>query len=197
MTTRCFHRFAAAFAAGLCAATAAPAARAAAAGATAPVVPPRIADAAATYVEAGTYPALVVVMVDDGRDQIAGFGRLADGRAPDAHTVFEIGSVTKTFTALLLAARVQAGAATLETPVASLLPDFAVPSRDGHAITLGLLAEQFSGLPRLPGNLAPADLGDPYADYGRARLQAFLAGYALPREPGAAYEYSNLGFGLL
>ncbi|CAM5251075.1 DUF3471 domain-containing protein [Rhodanobacter lindaniclasticus] len=80
--------------------------------------------------------------------------------------------------------------------MATLLPDFRIPERNGKPITLGLLAEQFSGLPRLPGNLQPADLGNPYADYGRDRLKA-LAGYRLPRDPGAAYEYSNLGFGLL
>jgi CubicO group peptidase (beta-lactamase class C family) len=177
--------------------TALAAALGAAAAAEAPVLPPRIAQVAQQYVEAGTYPAMVVVMVDGGRSQVAGFGKLADGRAPDGRTVFEIGSVTKTFTALLLAEGVQAKAFRLDTPVADLLPGFELPSRHGKPITLGLLAEQFSGLPRLPGNLQPADLGNPYADYGRDRLKAFLASYRLPRDPGAAYEYSNLGFGVL
>ena len=161
------------------------------------VLPARIAKVAQQYADAGVYPAMVLVMVDDGHVQVAGFGQLADGRAPDGDTVFEIGSVTKTFTALLLAHEVEAKAVSLDTPVATLLPDFKIPSRHGKPITLGLLAEQFSGLPRLPGNLQPADLGNPYADYGRDRLEAFLAGYNLPRDPGAAYEYSNLGFGLL
>jgi len=161
------------------------------------VLPARIAKVAQQYADAGVYPAMVVVMVDGGHAQVAGFGKLADGRAPDGDTVFEIGSVTKTFTALLLAREVEAKTVSLDTPVATLLPDFKIPSRHGKPITLGLLAEQFSGLPRLPGNLQPADLGNPYADYGRDRLKAFLAGYMLPRDPGAAYEYSNLGFGLL
>lgn len=161
------------------------------------VLPARIAKVARQYADAGVYPAMVVVMVDDGHAQVAGFGKLADGRAPDGDTVFEIGSVTKTFTALLLARAVEAKTVSLDTPVATLLPDFKFPSRHGRPITLGLLAEQFSGLPRLPGNLEPADLGNPYADYGRDRLRAFLASYTLPRDPGAAYEYSNLGFGLL
>ena len=161
------------------------------------VLPARIAKVAQQYADAGVYPAMVVVMVDGGHAQVAGFGKLADGRAPDGDTVFEIGSVTKTFTALLLAREVEAKTVSLDTPVATLLPDFKIPSHHGKPITLGLLAEQFSGLPRLPGNLQPADLGNPYADYGRDRLKAFLAGYMLPRDPGAAYEYSNLGFGLL
>ncbi|HET6432520.1 serine hydrolase [Dyella sp.] len=163
----------------------------------APVLPARIADAATRLTEAGTYPAMVVVMVDGDHTQIAGFGKLADGRAPNAATVFEIGSITKTFTAAVLAHDVQTTPLTLDTPVAGLLPDFQLPSRDGHVITLGLLAEQFSGLPRLPGNLQPTDLDDPYADYDSARLKRFLASYTLARDPGASYEYSNLGFGLL
>lgn len=161
------------------------------------LLPARIATVAQQYADAGVYPAMVVVMVDDGHAQVAGFGKLADGRAPDGDTVFEVGSVTKTFTALLLAREVEAKGLNLDTPVATLLPDFQIPSRDDKPITLGLLAEQYSGLPRLPGNLQPADLGNPYADYGRDRLKTFLASYSLPRDPGAAYEYSNLGFGLL
>jgi CubicO group peptidase (beta-lactamase class C family) len=169
----------------------------AAAIAKSPVLPARIASVAQQYAEAGVYPAMVVVMVGDGRAQVAGFGQLADGKVPDGRTVFEIGSVTKTFTALLLAQAVQAKAVSLDTPVAQLLPDFSIPARGGKPITLGLLAEQFSGLPRMPCNWHPADLGNPYADYGRDLLKAFLADYKLPRDPGAAYEYSNLGFGLL
>src|SRR5690606_39223249 len=54
-----------------------------------------------------------------------------------------------------------------------------------------------SGLPRLPGNFAPKDITNPYADYTPERLYEFLSGYSLPRDPGASYEYSNLGMGLL
>lgn len=115
----------------------------------------------------------------------------------DGNTLFEIGSITKTFTATLLAREVLAGRLTLETPVARLLDGFTVPSRNGKEITLGSIATQHSGLPRLPTNMAPADPDNPYADYDAAKLKAFLADYQLPRDPGASYEYSNLGFGLL
>jgi CubicO group peptidase (beta-lactamase class C family) len=159
-----------------------------------PVIPARIAATATRLVATDTAPALVVAMVDDGRTAITGYGKLADGRAPDARTVFEIGSVTKTFTALLLAQQLQQGKATLDTPVADWLPGWKLPSRDGKPITLGLLAGHYSGLPVQAPDLAGSD---PYADYDAKRLRAFLAGYALPRDPGAKYEYSNLGFGLL
>jgi CubicO group peptidase (beta-lactamase class C family) len=49
----------------------------------------------------------------------------------------------------------------------------------------------------MPGNFAPANPANPYADYDAARLYAFLNGYTLTRDPGASYEYSNLGVGLL
>src|SRR5215471_6250330 len=49
----------------------------------------------------------------------------------------------------------------------------------------------------MPSNFTPKDAANPYADYDAVKLEAFLAGYELPRDPGAAYQYSNLGFGLL
>jgi D-alanyl-D-alanine-carboxypeptidase/D-alanyl-D-alanine-endopeptidase len=72
-----------------------------------------------------------------------------------------------------------------------------VPSRNGREIELVDLATHTSGLPRLPRNLKPADLKNPYADYTVAQLYEFLGGYTLTRDIGAKYEYSNLGGGLL
>ncbi|MGH8427435.1 MAG: serine hydrolase [Gammaproteobacteria bacterium] len=161
------------------------------------LLPARVEQAARAYVAAGEYPALVIAVVDGRQSRVYGFGKLADGKAPNADTVFEIGSISKTFTATLLAEAATAGSVQLDEPVAKLLPGFSVPSRGGKFITLENLATQHSGLPRLPDNLKPSDMGNPYADYDAADLKAFLAGYKLPRDPGSAYEYSNLGFGLL
>ncbi|MGA7966817.1 MAG: serine hydrolase [Gammaproteobacteria bacterium] len=161
------------------------------------LLPTRIVQAAKSRVAAGEYPALVIAVVNDGKSHVYTFGKLAGGKAPDADTVFEIGSVTKTFTATLLAEAVKSGRDTLDEPVAKLLPGFTIPSRNGKHITLGSLAEQYSGLPRLPTNLQPSDPNNPYADYDAAKLKSFLAGYTLPRDPGSQYEYSNLGVGLL
>jgi CubicO group peptidase (beta-lactamase class C family) len=66
----------------------------------------------------------------------------------------------------------------LDTPVAQLLPGFKIPSRGGKEITLGELATQHSGLPPMPSNFLPKDPDNPYADYGAAKLKAFLAGYS-------------------
>lgn len=121
---------------------------------------------------------------------------IAVGVPPDR--VFEIGSITKVFTGSVLADMVSRGEVRLEDPVATFLPaTVTIPSRNGRQITLLDLATQTSGLPRLPGNLAPRDSSNPYADYTVRQLYDFLSGYTLPRDVGATYEYSNLGLGLL
>ena len=164
---------------------------------SATLLPARVEHAITARIAAGEYPAMIVAVVDGDRSHVYAFGKLDSGKGPDADTLFQIGSVTKTFTATLLAEAVDRGEVKLDTPVAELLPGFKIPSRNGKAITLGELAMQDSGLPRLPGNMQPADAQDPYADYDAAKLKSFLAGYKLPRDPGAKYEYSNLGLGLL
>ena len=161
------------------------------------LVPAQVDKAARERVAAGVYPALVIGIVDGDNSGVAVYGKLPDGKAPDADTVFEIGSITKTFTATLLADAVASNRVRLDTPVADLLPDFKVPSRNGRQITLFDIATQFSGLPRMPTNMEPADPLSPNADYDAERLKSFLAGYALPRDPGESYEYSNLAVGLL
>jgi len=126
-----------------------------------------------------------------------------DGSAVTADTLFEIGSITKTFTALVLATMVQSGRVHLDTPVRELLPpDVVVPARDGARITLEHLARHTSGLPRSPNSVA-RDLwivlrGDnPYAMDEQVVL-AGLADTRLKRRPGQGRgSYSNLGAGLL
>ncbi|HSD31271.1 MAG TPA: serine hydrolase [Gemmatimonadales bacterium] len=134
----------------------------------------------------------VVGLLDaDGARRVVQVGAPADG-------VFEIGSITKVFTAAILADMVARGQVRLDDPVARLLPAAVkVPSRNGRQITLLDLATQSSGLPRLPTNFAPRDSANPYADYGDRQLYDFLSAYELTRDPGATYEYSNLGMGLL
>lgn len=121
-----------------------------------------------------------------------------DERQVDEATVFEIGSITKVMTALLLADMALQGEVGLDDPVAKYLPEGTkVPERGGRQITLRDLATHTSGLPRMPANFAPAEAANPYADYDVGRLYAFLAGYELPRDIGAQFEYSNLGAALL
>lgn len=152
-----------------------------------------------TRVDSGRATGIVVGILEQGRPRYVAYGTAGTGVAPiDEHTLFEIGSISKTLTGLLLADAVKRGEVRLDEPLAELLPKGTlVPTRDRKVITLELLSTQRSGLPRLPGNLAPVDSTDPYAGYDAQRLYAFLSGYTLPRAPGDSAEYSNLGVGLL
>jgi CubicO group peptidase (beta-lactamase class C family) len=134
--------------------------------------------------------AVAVAIVDASGERFVSVGA-------DPDTPFEIGSVSKTFTALALATMVQDHTVTLDTEVSALLPETVKMPAHGRAITLADLATHTSGLPRLPGNFAPGNPRDPYADYDAQKLYAFLSGYDPKRAPGETYEYSNLGFGLL
>jgi CubicO group peptidase (beta-lactamase class C family) len=151
-------------------------------------------------VDAGWAPSIVIGVVEGSGSRYFAYGKTSvKGGAPvDEHTVYEIGSVTKAFTGIVLADMALKGEVRLDDPVARYLPaSVRVPGGDSLPITLRLLSAQRSGLPRLPNNLAPRDSTNPYADYDADRLYAFLGSYAPTRAPGAAYEYSNLGVGLL
>ncbi|HVP91022.1 MAG TPA: serine hydrolase [Terriglobales bacterium] len=143
---------------------------------------------------------IVVGILEAGRRHVVAFGTAGpDGKpALDGDTVFEIGSVTKVFTAALLADMVARGEVKYDDPVSKFLPaTVKVPSRGGKVITLVDLATQSSGLPRMPSNFTPKDPKNPYGDYSVQQMYDFLSSYHLTRDIGAQYEYSNLGVGLL
>jgi serine-type D-Ala-D-Ala carboxypeptidase/endopeptidase len=143
---------------------------------------------------------IVVGVIDPDGRRVVAYGRRAKGddTPPDANSLFEIGSVTKVFTSLVLADMVHRGEVALSDPVAKYLPAATkLPERAGRQITLLDLATHTSGLPRDATNLAPRDPKNPFADYTTDRLYDFLAAYTLPRDIGATYEYSNVGAGLL
>lgn len=125
-----------------------------------------------------------------------GFGATrVGGPPPTGETVFEVGSLTKVVTGLLLALAVEDGSASLTEPIDPAFPAGA-PRRGGTSITLLDLATHSSGLPNYPGNLHPTP-GNPAAGYTEQDLADFMASYALPVAPGARTQYSNLGSGVL
>jgi len=152
------------------------------------ILAPRVA----AFPDSGKHGAGIVVGLLDanGKRRIVAAG-------VDAGAVFEIGSITKVFTASVLSDMVARGEVKLDDPVANYLPRAVHMPVRGRPISLLDLATQVSGLPRLPDNLAPRDPSNPYADYSVQQLYEFLSRYQLPRDPGASYEYSNLGMGLL
>jgi serine-type D-Ala-D-Ala carboxypeptidase/endopeptidase len=143
---------------------------------------------------------IVVGVVDaSGKKRIVSYGDPGPGQPPlDGNSVFEIGSISKVFTSTVLAELVQEGKVRLDDPAQKYLPSSVhLPTRNGKVITLGNLAMQNSGLPRMPTNFHPANPANPYADYTVQQLYDFLSSYQLTRDPGAEFEYSNLGVGLL
>lgn len=128
-----------------------------------------------------------------------GTGRArADDGPPTPDTLFQIGSITKVFTALALADAVVRDELSLDSPLAGYLPETPLP-KNGVPITLGHLASHTSGLPRLPKGLRRQALHhrqDPYANFSIEDLLSALSA-ARPRAAGVKVRYSNFGAGLL
>jgi CubicO group peptidase (beta-lactamase class C family) len=147
-----------------------------------------------------TNACMVIGLADAQGTRIFAAGKLDNGteRAPDGDTVFFIGSVSKTFTALLLQDAVERGEMKLDDPVAKYLPpSVKMPARNGKQITLFHLATHSAGFPVNPDNMTGKDAKEQYESYTVEKMYAFLSSYELPREPGTEYEYSNVGIALL
>lgn len=145
---------------------------------------------------------VVGVRERDGSTRVV--GRAREGAVPDGRSLHEIGSVTKTFTSLLLADGAVRGEWSLDTPVRDLLPPGTrVPARDGVEITLAHLATHTSGLPSLPvpavrGSVEMLRGRDPYRNLTPEGLLEALGRARLRRTPGSGtVHYSNLGVGVL
>jgi CubicO group peptidase (beta-lactamase class C family) len=132
---------------------------------------------------------LVVGVLDHGQRLVVAYGTAK----PDS--IFEIGSITKTFTGLLLAQMAVQKKVRLDEPLRALLPADWLPPAKGPEITLLDLATQHSGLPLNPSNLEPAPKG--YSDYTVSQLRKFIRRRGLAKPANAEFHYSNIGFALL
>ena len=153
-----------------------------------------------TRVTHGDAVGVAVGIIDNGQKYILSAGQVSrpDGDAPNEHSLFGIGSVTKTFTGILLADMVLKGEVKLNDPAVMYLPEgVTLPTRDGKHITLLNLATHTSALPSMPDNFSPADMTNPYVDYTVQQMYDFLSSYTLPYAIGETTTYSNLGTGLL
>jgi len=128
-----------------------------------------------------------------------GIAKPATDQHPINKTLFEIGSVTKTFTAYILADAVVKKKVRLDDPITKFLPADLAVNPSLQVITIEQLANHTSGLPRMPDNINATvkNALDPYAEYSKGDLYAFLKKYAANNPTAKNYAYSNLGFGLL
>lgn len=147
----------------------------------------------------------VGILLPDGSMQFFGYG-VADrdtGRAPDADTLFAVGSVSKAFLGTIADVLVQEGRLSWNDTLGEVIPADAKPSHDARAITLEQLATHTSGLPRQPYTFPMMMPFFHYLFTGKSFYDVldrdfvfdYLSDFSAPHS--VEYEYSNLGYGLL
>jgi serine-type D-Ala-D-Ala carboxypeptidase/endopeptidase len=146
--------------------------------------------------------AIVVGFVDPNGTRIFSFGNMSKSHnvPVNENSLFDIGSITKTFTTLLLADMVEQGEVSLTDPIEKYLPtSVKVPEFNGTKITLADLATHTSGLPFLPSNIWVNNVvgGTINSNYTASQMYAALSNFTLTREPGSKFQYSDFGLGLL
>ncbi|QFT77317.1 serine hydrolase [Erythrobacter sp. THAF29] len=140
-------------------------------------------------------PGIAYARVKDGTVTARGFGerRKGSGKSVTADTLFPIGSVTKSFTALAIMQLVEAGVLGLDDPVSQHLPAFAGGPAGG--VTLRQLLNHTSGYSTVQGNSQHGN-----TDASRLGLIEYageLAQVTPTHAPGAVWEYSNANYQIL
>lgn len=143
---------------------------------------------------------IVVGFIDKSGRQIYSEGVLSDENPalPDGDTVYEIGSITKVFTSLLLADMSLRNEVNLNDPISQYLPqNVKSPTRNGKEITLSNLSTHRSTFPRFPYNVDPKNLDQPYKDYSVKRLYEYVSDFKPSFDIDSRWQYSNVGYGVL
>jgi len=161
-----------------------------------------IEDIVQPYIAAEKTKALSVATYQDGKIEYLNFGICSDENpvAPTQNSLYEIGSITKTFTGTVLAEMVEEGKVEYDDPIAKYLPEGTCNWSDDKSITLAALSTHTSGLPRIPNNMLKRVLlspDNPYKNYTVADMYDFLKDYEPTDKAQRKCEYSNLGVGLL
>ncbi|HVW98789.1 MAG TPA: serine hydrolase domain-containing protein [Mucilaginibacter sp.] len=153
------------------------------------------------YIQKYNTVGLCAGVIKDGTTSVYSYGEMkkGGGKLPDGDSFFEIGSITKTFTATLLAWLVEQNKVKLTDPITMYLPDSVATNSALSGITLLNLSNHTSGLPSVPPNLRASmtDQFNPYKDYTLNGMYTYLKTCKPETPPGEKYAYSNLGVGLL
>lgn len=160
----------------------------------------RINEIIAPYAKLSSTASVSVGIFKDNQTIFYGYGetKKGNGKIPDSETIFEIGSITKTFTALLMIDYLQSNSLSIESPINIFLPsDIPLLQHNGNQIRIKHLLNHTSGLPRLPDDLEIGmDPTNPYKHYDSTKVFNFIRNFNLQTDPGQVWEYSNLGAGL-
>ncbi|MCA2997890.1 MAG: serine hydrolase [Rhodocyclaceae bacterium] len=152
----------------------------------------------ARLIDNGLVKGVAVALVDQSGIRVVTLGVSRDGVPLKESDLFEIGSVTKTFTGTLLAIAIERGEVAADDPVEKYLPQgIALRDRENAPIRLVDLATHRSGLPRLASNFKPKDGQNPYVDYTEADLISWVKSFKADKVRNDQYAYSNIGYGLL
>ena len=160
----------------------------------------RIATLVGPYLTHNKVNAVSIGVISNGKVGTKHYGAI-DGKGtptPNDKTIYEIGSISKVFTSLLLADAVNAGRLKLDDPISAVMKELGEKNpKFGNSVTFKHLSHHLSGLPAMPTNIKPADPINPFAGYNREMLTDYLLTANPDRKPGKGFEYSNLGVGLL
>ncbi|WP_162339843.1 serine hydrolase [Cyclobacterium salsum] len=162
-------------------------------------LPPEVLATIEKRIANGGTISMAIALIDSAGITYHNFGKTSkDGKAVDEHTVYEIGSISKVFTGILLAQQVLDGDLKLEDEINNFLPEGIKAAAIGEEeITFGHLTDHTSGFPLMPKNSTPSNPKNPYADYTVDQMYAFISDYKPGRRAGTNYEYSNFAQGLL
>src|SRR5690606_27334681 len=102
----------------------------------------------------GITPSMAIALIDSSGTYYFNFGKTEkNGKEVDENTIYEIGSISKVFTGILLAQQIHDGDLKIDDKINDLLPDsIKVPVIGAEEITVGNLTDHTSGLPRMPNN---------------------------------------------
>jgi len=170
-----------------------------------------VIDIIKNHVISGKSPGISVGLIDKSGIQTFNYGEIEkkSNIAPTANTVYEIGSVTKPFTAILAAQLQHEGLLSLDDPIQKFLSQIKSDSDIAHKkITLRHIIENTADLPTtLPLKMIipyllklfirKKHVHNPFSDYSKDELYDYLAKRKIKRVPGTTWSYSNYGYAIL
>ena len=154
------------------------------------------------YIQKSNTVGMSIAILKNGQSRTYNYGetKKGNGQLPNIGSIYEVGSITKTFTTILLAWYVNEGKLNLPDPITKYLPDSVAANPSLKNVKLVNLTNHTSGLPGLPANFTAQKAyqeTNPYKNYTKDMLFSYLKNCTLRSEPGTKYAYSNLAVGLL